>query len=107
MKKIAFLFILFMGIIFLGSVQAASHVGGIERVGCHVNSNMCFAYIDIPITSSCASNDSFRWDITSPNGSSTLSILLAAHAAGKKVEFYESGCYMNFPSFAYLLVMEN
>lgn len=50
---------------------------------------------------------SFRWDITGPNGRSALSILLAAHTADKRVMFDEPGCYSNYPSFAFLIVLDN
>lgn len=105
MKKfIVILFLLFLST----SSNADVHTFKIERVGCHINSNMCFAYVDGPITSSCPSNDrSFRWDVTGPNGGSALSILLAAQAAGKRVTFDESGCYSNYPSFAFLIILDN
>ena len=70
---------------------------------------MCFVYVDSPIASGagCTSNDqSFRWDISSPIGKSTLSMLIAAQMADKTVTFGESGCFGSFPAFAYILVLK-
>lgn len=95
---------LLMGVSFLAN--STSQTKKVLRVGCHVNSNVCFAYIEGSITSNCPSNDgSFRWDGKSdPNGKSALSILLSAHATGKTVTFGGSSCYSNFPSFSYLMI---
>jgi len=86
--------------------NSATQTKKILRVGCHVNSNICFAYVEGGITSSCPVNDgSFRWDgKLDANGKSALSILLSAHATGKTVTFGESGCYSNFPAFTYLMI---
>lgn len=79
----------------------------IVKVGCHRNDGICFAYVDSDIISNdnCNGNDrSFRWDITSVNGQSFLSMLLAAELGDKSVTFAESGCFGGFPSFSYLLI---
>lgn len=79
----------------------------IVKVGCHRGDGTCFAYVDTDISSNanCNGNDrSFRWDLSSVNGQSFLSMLLAAELADKSVTFAETGCFGGFPSFSYLLI---
>lgn len=89
--------------------HSANQTKKIARVGCHINSNVCFVYVEGIINTSCPVNDgSFRWDGTSDtNGKAALSILLSAHAANKSVIFGEMGCFSNFPTFSYLMIDNN
>ena len=86
--------------------HSASQIKKITKVGCHINTNTCFVYVEGGISSDCPVNDgSFRWNgVSDNNGNSALSILLSAHAQDKSVTFGESGCFSGFPSFTYLTI---
>ena len=85
--------------------NSATHTKKILRVGCHVDADVCFVYVEGSIASSCPHNDgSFRWDGTDSNGKAALSILLSAHATGKTVTFSGSGCFGSFPAFTFLII---
>ncbi len=91
-----------------GSLLISSGVNAltakVSRVGCHIDSNVCFVYLDKPITTDCPHNDgSVRWDGESnTNGKAALSIFLSAEAANKNLVFGLSGCYSGFPSFSWV-----
>ena len=88
------------------NVAAASITSKVTKVGCHIDRNMCFVYIEAPIQSSCSLNDnSLRWDgVNGRNVKSALAILLAAKTAGQKVTFGGVGdvCYGDYPTFKWV-----
>ncbi|BCL73495.1 hypothetical protein TUMSATVNIG1_54710 [Vibrio nigripulchritudo] len=100
--------ILLLTSISLNANASSSVAGNVTKVGCHINSNMCFAYVDVPINTSCIHNDgSLRWDgVATINSDKVYSTLLAAQSSGKKVVFGGAGidCYQGFPSFKWVLI---
>lgn len=61
----------------------------------------CYVTLDIPVGPSNCHSSSIRWNKDhSDSGKETLSLLIAASAAGKRVNFYVSGTVMAiFPRF--------
>lgn len=80
----------------------------ISKLGCHKDTSVCFAYIDLgrPIETNCTRNDgSIRWDgMSNNNAASIMAFLLASQAQDKKVTFGGAGetCFMDFPSFRWV-----
>ena len=91
-------------VVLMISTSASAHTAKVTKVGCHIDANVCFVYLDKPITSECVHNDgSLRWDGESnTNGKAALSILLSAEATNKSVRFGLAGCYSGFPSFRWV-----
>ena len=91
-------------ILFSAQSSAETLEANIEKVGCHIDKNTCFVYIDKYIPSSCPSNDrSLRWNGDNPmNGRGAVSILLSAQTTGKLVTFGVNSCYDGFPTFQWL-----
>jgi hypothetical protein len=93
---------------YLTSASAAGVTVKVEKVGCHTNNNVCFVYVDKPITSTCPSSGSLRWDISKePSGKAILSILLTAQSTGKSVDFWVSGCFSNYPTFSFATIKKS
>jgi hypothetical protein len=82
----------------------------VNALGCHVNSDMCYVYVDassIPNAEKCSSSTSIRWSSeTFKNSDEVFSILLAAKLSGAEVTFGNVGgvCYEGFVSFSFLTV---
>ncbi|MCB1214378.1 MAG: hypothetical protein KDK66_02760 [Deltaproteobacteria bacterium] len=80
----------------------------ITRVGCHINSNICFANLAgdfVGVPSQCEAT-SVRWETTNPNGKEMLSMIMAAYVAGKKIDFMIDSCFgpqPTFPTFRYAI----
>ena len=103
-------------LLFSSSAFAAVESGyrNIEDIGCHLNDRICFATLSgIPVGPVGCSHVSIRWetrvsDIGAKNGNAILSMLMAAHAAGRQVNFGVSeacfGPQPAFPTFIYLRV---
>ncbi len=98
--------------IFFSSSSYSASTGGtgwreISEIGCHLNDGTCYVTLDIPVGPSNCHNHSIRWNKNnSDSGKETLSLLMAASAAGKKVTFYVSdSCYDGYhPTFTYMIV---
>lgn len=95
----------------LGGLVATSHAGAkgtgqrtINSIGCHVDDGTCYAYIGSAVGPAECQHESLRWNNDAVNGKATLSLLMAAFAAGHKVDFYISGCMYGFPTFSYFNV---
>ncbi|GIB54920.1 hypothetical protein [Vibrio cholerae] len=93
-------------LLFTPFVYSKNIVSKVKYVGCHIDTNTCFVYIESEITTSCTANDkSLRWNGESnTNGKSVLSILLSAQVSGKPITFSVKGCYDNYPSFNWLAI---
>ena len=97
-----------IGIFLCISAKAETMIAEVSKVGCHRDSNVCFAYLRIErdIQTNCPKNDkSVRWDGTNdPNSTFIMSVLLSSQARGKRVTFGGAGesCYANFPSFRWV-----
>ncbi len=93
---------LFGALFFSASTFAAT--SKVTKVGCHINSNICFAYLESSFPTSCARHDgSVRWDGESnTNGKAALSIFLTAKTTGKSVILGLSGCYSGDQGFSWV-----
>ncbi len=77
----------------------------IQQIGCHLNDGTCYVYIDgAAVGPSQCNNTSLRWNKDSANsGTEMLSLLMAAFAAGKKVNFrVVDTCYGSYPTFSFI-----
>jgi hypothetical protein len=103
-----FFVINFIFFLFLGSVYADDVTSKITKIGCHINTSMCYVYLEESITSDiCSSTNSLRWGSDAGfNMAALYSTLLAAHATGKKVTFGGAGevCYRNYASFVFATI---
>ncbi|MFA0132072.1 hypothetical protein AB4440_07175 [Vibrio splendidus] len=105
MKKIVLLLLLP-----LGSLAQAATTGPrtIHAVGCHLHDNTCYVSVDKVVGSNECSSTSIRWKSNDVNGKETLSLLMAASVAQKKVTFNLDGnCMGVFPKFNYIVVHTN
>ncbi len=102
MKKKSILFLLS-----LSSFSQAATTGPrtIHAVGCHLHDNTCYVSVDKVVGSNECSSTSIRWKSNDVNGKETLSLLMAASVAQKKVTFNLDGnCMGVFPKFNYIVV---
>ncbi|WP_419243679.1 hypothetical protein ACN08P_09000 [Photobacterium leiognathi subsp. mandapamensis] len=109
MKFTKYIYIALLVIFSSSSYSASTGATGwreISEIGCHLGDGTCYVTLDIPVGPSNCNSSSIRWNKDhSDSGKETLSLLIAASAAGKKVNFYVSGnCYGNFPTFLYMSV---
>ncbi|WP_444923034.1 hypothetical protein ACJJH9_13065 [Microbulbifer sp. DLAB2-AF] len=88
---------------------AGSITSTVRKVGCHIDHNHCFVYLNETIEdkANCGNNSSLRWDgsgNTSQNVQAALSILLTAKTTGQAVEFGSAGetCFGGYTSFTSL-----
>ncbi len=99
----------------LSMVAVNSHAVGsgyrfINNIGCHLNDGTCYVYVDGDAVgpTDCSSN-SIRWNKDNANsGKETLSLLMTAAIARKKVNFQISNsCYKyqaGYPTFTYIIL---
>lgn len=83
----------------------------INKIGCHLNDPTCYIYIDQSVGPADCSANSIRWNKkTSESGKEALSLLLAAHMAGKQVDMAVSeACFSNnpkYPTFVHFSVIK-
>ncbi|HIF9111852.1 TPA: hypothetical protein ACX6SN_002058 [Photobacterium damselae] len=103
-------FVFMLLFIFLSPLSHAATGGtgwrDITEIGCHLNDGTCYVSLDIPVGPTNCHSNSVRWNKDhSDSGKETLSLLMAASAAGKKVNFHISdSCYGAFPTFNYMSV---
>ncbi|GLQ75931.1 hypothetical protein [Vibrio penaeicida] len=78
----------------------------ITQLGCHLNDGTCYATLDTAVGPSKCRSTSIRWNKdNAASGKETLSLLMTASAAGKKVRFnVVEQCYGNYPTFNYIVV---
>ena len=92
--------------VFCMSLQAAEgHTGWrtLTSFGCHLNDGTCYFSVDgaaVGPAECLKTNIRFNTK-TSVNGDTWSSMILAAHLANKRVQFYITGCYGSYPTFAY------
>lgn len=99
--------ILLLPLLFSLKAFSESFSVNINQLGCHINSNVCFAYVDkeIPNTGNCNNNASLRWDGNSSlNNDKTYSTLLLAFASGKTITFGQEGCFSGYSTFSWLKI---
>ncbi len=101
LKRNLFIVLLFL---FSNVSLAADYPTGyraIERVGCHLRDNICYAYLDGPeigIPKLCES-DSVRWVTDQPNGREMLSLIMSAYHAKTRMAFVIDSCLAQQPSY--------
>ncbi|GAB2504041.1 hypothetical protein [Microbulbifer agarilyticus] len=112
LKQKLWLFILVSGLYLVAPAVSANQLTGkINQVGCHIEKDMCFVYIDVEIpneASQCIKNDSLRWGPEVSNSASVAhSIMLTAMTAGKRVTFggVDQGCFSGYSTFIYLKIL--
>ena len=96
---------LFLFTISKNSIAESSGLREIERIGCHLSDSTCFVEISgNPVGPESCRSTSIRWNNDSAaNGKEMLSLLMAAFAAGKQVNFNIVGsCYGTYPTFSYI-----
>ncbi|WP_155400613.1 hypothetical protein [Vibrio nigripulchritudo] len=78
----------------------------IKQIGCHLNDGTCYATLDTTVGPAQCRSSSIRWNKdTAASGKETLSLLMTASTAGKKVSFnVVDTCYGNYPTFNYIVV---
>lgn len=105
MRLVSVLFVIFISP-FSYSSTGSTGWREISEIGCHLNDGTCYVSLDINVGPSNCHGSSVRWNKEhSDSGKETLSLLMAASAAGKKVNFYISdSCYGAFPTFNYMSV---
>ena len=105
--KFSAIFLTIFGLLFSAASSANSIQAKVVKVGCHINAETCYVYLDKPITSDCTHKSSLRWGTdSSKNANIALSLLLAAKAANQTVEFGGiQGCHASYPTFAFVSVL--
>ena len=76
----------------------------VTEVGCRTTDDVCFAYLDRPVTSTspCSSKTSIRWNGTNERGKNLLRVLLAAQLSGRSIRFgITQACLDNSPVISY------
>ena len=77
----------------------------INAVGCHLHDTTCYVIVDKLVGDTQCSSTSIRWKSDDANGKETLSLLMAASVAKKKVTFNLDGSCMGvYPKFNYINV---
>ncbi|BCL73243.1 exported hypothetical protein [Vibrio nigripulchritudo MADA3029] len=78
----------------------------IKEIGCHLNDGTCYANLDAAVGPAKCNSTSIRWNKdNAASGKETLSLLMTASAAGKKVRFnVVDTCYGIYPTFNYIVV---
>ena len=100
---------IFATVLFASTKVLAVNTGPVEinSIGCHLNDGTCYVYITDSFGPESCHRNSIRWNKDTANsGKETLSMLLAAFAASKKVNFSVSDttCYGSYPTFNFINV---
>ncbi|WP_444890828.1 hypothetical protein [Microbulbifer sp. DLAB2-AA] len=95
-----------ISILLLPSLVSATTTTGyleIEKIGCHLNDSTCYVYVNESVGPAECNKTSIRWNKDdNVSGKEALSLLTAAHFAGKKVQFnLLDSCYGAYPTFAW------
>ncbi len=90
MKKVVFGFMLLTLLPAIG-LASGNGIYGVSKVGCTTTDGTCWISLTTSISTSinnCVSGTEARFLLSDPGSSGVLSLALAAHAAGKKLEIY-------------------
>ena len=105
-------FLIACAIFLFGAPAYASQLfANITQIGCHIDKEMCFVYVDPEVLDDtpCSDSTSLRWaGKSNSNSSAAYATLLAAKTSGKRVRFGGVGetCFSGYTSFKYLMLID-